>query len=266
MIRLNDIPIRELGLYTRPGDIHPLSPDVKNDTVKIPGRHGSIPMQSRLDDRPHDIPLAILEERMDEAQLVGREFVKMLFDEFGMPKVLRLTYEYDPDKFYYVKLDDGISPDRFIGFSDFVCNFISHDPFAYSTVTSDEIRWGSEVITFEYHYLLGHDGAGGLVSINGPTDIDLYVDGLAVRPIIEISGSATSMTVTSGKYRLTFPSFSNADWVIDCEKYTVTKDGKNEFDLVDLREFYLLPGDNTVAVSGSGINIEITIKYRDKFV
>lgn len=266
MIRLNNIPIEELGLYTRPGDIHPLSPDVKTDTVKIPGNHGSIPMQSRIDDRKHDIPLAILEDRMNEAQFIARKFVQMLFDGFGIPKTLKLTYNYEPDKFYYVKLDDGISPDRFIGFSDFVCNFISHDPFAYSTVTSDEITWGSRVITFEYHYLLGHEGGGGAQKITAPETINVEVEGLAVRPIIEIEGSARSLTITNGKYRIVLPEFNNASWSIDCDKYTVAKDGKNEFGLVDLRDFYLLPGNNAVDISGTGIDVEITIKYRDKFV
>ncbi len=265
MIRLNDIPVEELGLYTRPGDIHPLSPNIKTESVKVPGRHGSIPMQSRLDDRKHDIPLAILKDRMDEAQLVAREFVQILFDGFGMPKTLKLIYDYEPDKFYYVKLDDGISPDRFIGFSDFVCNFISHDPFAYSTVTSDEITWGSEIITFEYHYLLGHEGAGGMQTVNGPKTINVEVDGLAVRPIFEIEGTANNLTIIANGYSFTVPDFNDESWIIDFGDYTVLRNGKETM-IDDMRKFYLLPGENEIDIKGSNINIEMTIKYRDKFV
>ena len=43
------------------------------------------------------------------------------------------------------------------------------DPHAYSVVSADEITWGSEIITFDWNYLLGHESGGGVVRVVAPT-------------------------------------------------------------------------------------------------
>lgn len=266
LVFIDDKPLQDYGIDVLLTSSEPIAPSLRNDTLTIPSMHGAYDMGAELGARVITLDCVFPRQSYTDLKRQIREFNRLLFDEYGRPKTFKLRAGDEVDKYYNVRLSRGIDVRRIAGRGHATLELTAFDPFAYANVTSDEIVWGSEVVTFEYNYLLGHEGTGGGVSVSGPTDVDIYVDGYAVRPIIEISGSATSMTITSGKYRLTFPSFSNANWTIDCEKYTVTKDGKNEFDLVDLREFYLLPGDNTVAISGTGIDIEMTIKYRDKFV
>jgi hypothetical protein len=106
---------------------------------------------------------------------------------------------------------------------------IAHDPFAYSRVWSDEVTWGSEVITFEYDYFLGDENYSGSNKITYPQTLTLYNYGYAVKPVFIISGSASEFTVSANGKSFSLPTFSNADYEIDGELFTVKKNGSNAF-------------------------------------
>ena len=203
---------------------------------------------------------------ISDVQVIVRKIASMLLDQYGKPKEVTLKYDYEPDKHYKAKFSGSININRILDSGIFPIPFTAYDPYAYSNVFSDEITWGSEVITFESNYLLGHEGTAGMVDITSPQTINVTVAGYALKPIFEISGSADSLIVTNDGQSFSLPSFSNTDWVIDCERYTVTKNGVNAFGETGLREFWLHEGNNAVQISGSNINISIRIKFRDKWM
>lgn len=259
---------KDLGLKVLADTSDEMLPDVQNYSVNIPGRHGDYSFKSWMQPRKFSIDLLIPPQasRMD-VQVIAREFNRLLLDRFGNPKEVTLSFDFEPDKHYNVKLTSSIDIERKLRMGFFTAEFTAYDPFAYSNVYADEITWGSEEITFEYQYLLGHEGIGGSVKVTSPTTItDVYVEGYAVKPIFEIRGSASSLTVSANGHSFSLPTFSNASWTIDCEKYLVTKNGSNAFGDVVLGEFVLEPGENNVVIGGSGINVDIRIKYRDRFM
>lgn len=244
-----------------------MTPNFENKTLSIPGRDGLYNFGSNIKERSLEFNLAAIDKDKNFLQQKLRVFTSFLFDAYGKPREIKLVYDYEPDKYYMVKVSSEIDVDRVSRTGKFSIKFTAYNPYAYSVVYADEITWGSEVITFESHYLLGHDGSSGLVHITEPfSSVDIYVDGLAIKPIIEIEGSSTELSIYLDEYEINLPAFSNTSWVIDCDKYTVLKDGSNGFNEVSLREFVLSPGMNYVGVSADTLDISIRIKSRDKYI
>lgn len=265
MILLNDKPLEEYGLYLLKGHSHP-SPSITNKTIKIPGRAGQYHFGNEVGARPFNHPVAILQDNPTLTQNRIRKFTELLFDEYGQTKEIKLQYSYEADKHYTVVFDGSIDPNRIHEYAEFRLPFIANDPYAYSEIFADEIQWGSKTLTFESNYLLGHEGTDGLVEVTSPTTLNVFVDGYAVKPIIEINGSSDSLTVSNNGQSFSMESFTNASWIIDCDKYTVLKNGEGSFGEVKLRDFWLNKGANNVEINGTNINISIRIKFRDRYM
>lgn len=266
MITLDGIKLSEYGLFVQFGHQNPLTPNIENLSLAIPGRDGLYSFGTEIREKSFSIPMILIEANKAEQQHKLRMFVSDCFDIYGKPKLMKMIFDYEPDKYYMVKCDKQIIPERILSTGSIELSLIAYYPYALSTVYSDEILWGSEAITFMSGYLLGHTGSDGLKTISAPTTLNIHVDGLVVKPVIEITGSATSLILSVNGYTITLTAFTSASLVIDCDKYTVLKNGINAFGLVSLREFILLPGGNSVSVTGTGINVSIQIKSRDKYI
>lgn len=263
MIILDDKNISEFGFYVEPGHDDPITPTIEHKTMHIPGRPGAWYFGSEIKERPLAYKLKLHERFHDRMQSTYNELVAFLFDEFGRPREIKLVREYEPDKFLTVKVMHQMLPGRLVDEGNLTLPFVAYDPYKYSNVYADEVYWGSEVVTFEYHYLLGRDGVNGGVQLTSPQTINVDVDGLAVQPVFEIEGTANNMKIECGKYSFTLPNFSNTKWEIDFEKYLVYRNGEET--MIEIRDFYLMPGSNAVKVTGSNINIDLRIKFRDKY-
>ncbi len=263
---INDYLLQDEGITVLLDSAEPALPAVRNLSVTVPGRHGAYDFGGYFEPREFTLNCVFPRQSYTELKRQIRAFVRRFVDDYGRPKTVKLRFGDEVDKYYNVRITDVIDVERAAERGFFALQLTAHDPYAYSTVANDEIVWGSEVITFEWHYLLGMGGTGGGVTINAPTTIDTYVEGERLRPVVEISGSATALTIDANGRAFSLPSFTNTAWVIDGENYTVTRNGN--YDLAALTGDFieLVHGDNTIDVSGSNINVQMTIKYRDKYL
>ncbi len=264
MIVLDGKRISEFGFDADPMHEDPITPIFEHKLMHIPGRPGAWDFGSEIKERPFSFNLRIHERFHDNMQQAFNELVAFLFDEFGKPREVKVVREYEPDKFITAKVMEAMIPERLTDEGELLLPFVAVDPYKYSNVFADEVYWGSQIVTFEYHYLLGREGINGSVKITSPQTINVKVDGIAVQPVFEIDGTANNLKIESGKYSFTLPNFNNAKWVIDFERYTVTRNGQHQF-IDDINEFYLMPGSNEVKITGSNINMNVKIKFRDKF-
>ncbi len=265
MITLDGYTLGSFGLSCEK-QIHPLTPKYSNKVLKIPGKNGLYYLGTDIEEKPHSFMIGSIAKDKTALQHKLREFIAFLHDNQGNPRAIKLSYVYEPDKYYTVMLSSQIDVDRVLRTGKFTLPFVSYDPYAYSQVLADEVLWGSTVITFMSSYKLGRGASDGLRTITGATTLNILVDGIAVKPVIEIIGSGTNVALTAIGYTITLGSFSGATWVIDCDKYTVLKNGVSAFGEVSLRDFFLLPGSNTVSITGTGLNLTIHIKARDKYI
>lgn len=263
MIILDDKPIEDFGFIVEPGQEDPITPNFERKTLAIPGRPGLWDFGEEIREKSFSFSLRIIERFYDRMQSAFNELVAFLFDEYGKPRVIKIIRDYEPDKFIMAKVMQQLIPQRLDEEGTLTLPFVAYDPYKYSNVYADEVSWGSEVITFEYNYLLGREGLSGSVKVTGPQTLSIPVDGLAVQPIFEINGTANNLTVNTNGYSFTLPNFNNTNWEIDFKKYLVFKNGQET--MLDIRDFYLMPGNNQVNIEGSNIDINLRIKYRDKF-
>lgn len=264
MLSLDGIKLSEFGMILQPGLEHPMTPTIINKTLAIPDKAGIYYFGSEIGERKIKLPLAFIDKNKVLNQMRIREFADFLTDSYGKPREIKLVFDNAPYMYYIVMLSEQIIPDKVYTVSTFTVPFVAYDPYKYSVIYADEVRWGSKDITFMSHYKLGHSGSDGLKTIISPSILNIYTDGLVNKPVIEITGSATNLVIKANGYEINLDTFTNTSWVIDCETYTVKKNGVNTF-LANLRDFILLKGNNQVQISGTGINITIHIKLRDKY-
>lgn len=261
---MDDKRLDDFGYRALLDHYHEAIPEIRTNTMSIPGMPGQWNFGSEIGSKPFEIPIEALGLDSLDLQRKQNDLVAFLMDEFGNPRPIKMIFDYEPDKFYTVEISGSFAPTLK---AHIIRNnslpFIADDPYKYSNELSEDVVWGSETITFEYHYLLGHEGLGGAVKVTSPQTINLTVEGLAVQPIFEINGTANNLTISANGYGFTVPNFTNADWIIDFQKFVVYKNGQET--MIEIRDFVLMPGKNEVKITGSNINIDMRIKYRDKF-
>ena len=86
---------------------------------------------------------------------------------------------------------------------------------------------------------------------------------MAVQPNLIIEGTANNLKVECGDYSFALPNFINGKWEIDFKRYVVFRNGQET--MIEIRDFYLMPGSNEIKVTGNNINIDLRIKFRDKY-
>lgn len=244
----------------------PALPALRNLSVTVPGRHGAYDFGAYFE--PREFTLNIVFKRQDYADLKRdiRKLNRMLIDEYSRPKTLKLRFGDEVDKYYNVRVTQAIPVERAAERGFITLGLTAFDPYAYSTVMADEVVWGSEIITFEYNYLLGMGGTGGGFKVTSPHTIPIYVDGESLRPIIEIDGSANGLTISANGKSFKLPNFSATEWIIDGENFVVKRNGAEDLSAMSGDFIELLHGDNNVTITGTAMNFDITIKYRDKYI
>lgn len=260
-------PLKQLGLALLPGFQHPAAPPIRDYTVSIPGRPGAYYFGSDIDPLEFSLPLIIKpKENRFELAVAIRNTVATFIDPYGKPKEVKLIYDYEPDKYYLVRYSGSLPIDRYFRMGKFELPLIAYNPYAYSIVESTkDALWGDD-IPFMSDIPLGGSGASYVVTTPQSLNID-NLGSLVVRPIVEISGSATSLTLTIQGESFSIGTFTNSTILIDAERYAAIKNGQNFlFQLQgDLEKLELMPGANAINIGGSNLNINIAFKYRAKY-
>lgn len=259
--------LKDFGLKALENHSHPIFPPTRDQTATLPDVPGLEDFGSTMGAKPFNLPVGI-----DSQQDYGllrydiEQYLNLFVDEWGDPKEVELIFDYAPDRAYQVKYSGNmISPERVINMGRFNLPLRAAKPKSEAIVYSDEVNVDSETLTVESLYTVDHVGTDELSHITYPTTLQCYVEGYAVRPIIEINGSATDLTIECNGKSIILSSFSNSEWMINGQDYTVEQDGINKFDSKNISFLELLPGTNDVSVTGTDLDLDLYIKYRDIF-
>lgn len=261
--KLSDFGFRELTDHSNPSQ-----PPFDRRTVSIPGREGTWEFDSEIGERPANIPVKYLAMSETEFQTKLNEFNQFFYDEFGQPKELKLIYDYEKDKYIYVKLAQNFSPDRQTILKSIDIPFISTKPRKQARFLPSEITWGSDVIdfTFPYQFGLGRNGEGGVVDkqITAPQTISVVAEGLAVKPVLILEGSGNNVSISNGETLINVGNFANAKWEIDCNNYISYKNGVETF--LNMSEFWLMPTTNDIIIAGTSLNFRFSVEFRNRYL
>lgn len=265
MILLDDKPLEYYGLHLLKGHSHP-SPSITNKTVKVPGRAGLYHFGNEIGARPFNHPVGILERNPIDTQRKLRNFMTLLFDGYGKTREIKLSYDYEPDKYYTVVFDGSIDPQRIFEYSEFNLPLVAYDSFAKAQASNNEINWDSEIVTMDDTYAWGTTAIDE-VQITTNTTLETYVNGLAVRPIIKINGSGENVTFQANGKSFSLKNFTNAEFVINGGNYTVLKNDSNGFNEKIGTDFLeLIPELNNIVVTGTNMDFTLSVGYRDQYM
>lgn len=262
MITIDDqYRLEDFGLRATMGYTDPTTVGFMEKVQPIPGKPGVHLFGEDVDVRLFSVPFKLANESHEDIDQKLNKLADLFYDHDGKRVAKKITLDHWGGKYVMGYLDTQISSDRRLYHANLTLDFVCYDPYKYSPVLADEVTWGSEVITFNSGYLLGHEGADGLVTVTGNTSLNVYVDGLNVYPEIEISGSANNLRLMANGQTIQLPNFTNSNWVI--ERFNAWQNSQERF--VDARKFKLNHGSNQIQVTGSNVNIQIRIKVRDTY-
>lgn len=248
--------------------VDPSIPATRDSSVVIPGRHGEIDFGAYLGNREFSFPIVLIpQSSYYEALAKTDELKKILLDSYGRPRTFKLVVGNQPDRYYNVRYSGSLPINDLLKNRFFTLSLIAHDPHAYSIVESTEdVLWGDDIpFMSDITFGIGAD----LYTVTTPQTLNIDNFGAqVVRPIVEITGSATSLTLTIQGESFSIGTFTNSTIVIDAERYAAIKNGQNFlFQLQgNLEKLELMPGTNAINIGGSNLNINIAFKYRAKYV
>lgn len=267
-IFIDDVDVREYG-WQFMCDEHenPLLQSMRNVELSIPQHHGAYDYGANLDPITFAIPLNIYEDNAILLQREIRNLKKHFLDGNGKPKTVKLRFDYEPDKYYNVRLYQGVPVTRELGeIADFVLPLICYEGHAWSVVRNNEVTWGSRLLTFSSPYTFGHMGDGAK-TFTAPGSTVFTLAGNNLKPVLHVAGSGTNVTISWGGKTLSLGTFTNSTWIIDLEELEVSQGGMNAVHIIkgDWLNMELQRGDNQINVNGSGLNLTIRAEYRDRY-
>lgn len=265
-VYFDDVEIRDMNVYLLEGHEHPLIAATRDRTTSLPGVPGAYDYGADMDPIPFNLPLGTHGKNRIEVQQRARKFKTLLLDGNGKPKTFKLKFGYEPDKYYNVRYYGQVPLDRLLRLGSFTIPLICYEGYAQSVVKNNEITWGSKVLTFTAPYSFGHAGDGAKTFTSSGSTV-ITVTGNNLRPIIKVSGSGTNVKISWAGKTMDLGSFSNANWNIDLEEFEATKDGKNVMNVIkgDWLDMELHQGENTINVTGSGLNLTFRVEFRDRY-
>lgn len=254
----------DFGFICELGNEDPLTPIFERKTLAIPGKVGVWDFGVEIREKHFSFPLRIFEKFWPEREHKFNEFKNFWFDEFGQPREVKMVRDYEPDKFYMVKIVEQILPERLDDEGVFTLPLIANYPYKQFIAQSDEVTWDSDIpIISDITWLYGLDA----FAIKSPQTVDVQNDGnLIVRPIILISGIANNLTLTLNGESFSFGQISQPI-EIDAEKYLVKVNGIEKLNAMtgNMKYLYLSPGNNKIRIDGSGLDLTMTIKFRNHY-
>ncbi|MGI0534939.1 phage tail family protein [Bacillus pfraonensis] len=259
--------ISELNLSLLREHQNPAAPATRDNTITIPGMHGAYDFGATLGPREFSLPLHVkLKKETDSLPEAIRKMVMAFIDPYGKPKTVKLIFDYEPDKYYLARYSGSIPIDRYFSMGKFELPLTAYDPHAYSVFdTSGDVLWGDDIpFMSDIPFGIGDFS----YEVTTPTTVQIEnVGSLVVRPIITITGSASSMTLTTnGKSFSVGPFPEGANLLIDSQHYVVTRDGQNYISKMTGDFLELLPGENSISITGTNLHFQISFEFNAKYM
>lgn len=216
------------------------------------------------DTGPRQLPLecAFMERNSYQLQQRVSALAAHLVDGDGRPRTMPLIFANQPDRQYMVRLSGQLPINRMAGLGTFSLPMIAYDPFAYSTYESDDINVDTPVLV---DTPISVDAAYNYALTSQTTLAIDNFGGLNVKPVIEIVGSFTTLSLTVGGVVTTYNAAMSGTLILDFQRSTVRIGSTNVLLNTNARFGQLPPGISAVIVAGTGINIAMSIKFKAKY-
>lgn len=255
----------DFGLKTLKDHANPSQPSYSHLKKHIPGLPGVLYFGSEVQGREGiQVSFKKLTKEEWEINHTVNEINRFLFDEFKQPRLLKTVFDYEPNKYVWLQVENSFTIDRHSILNGFTITFVQFDDNKYSIEEANDVVWGSETIDFLADYTLGNSGSDAKErQITGNTTLNPFLEGLALRPFFEINGIGTNVRITCAGQSIEVGSFTNANVQIDVENFIAYFNGAER--QITFGDFYLIP-NQTVQITGTNMNFKLTLHYRDIYL
>lgn len=247
----------------------PMLPTIRPRTVQIYGKSGVIDYGGGdYNTRQITMHIAYIGKNYTELRHRAREIAAWLTSK----QWARLIINDEPDKYYLARVINGINLDAMqrLGQADitFECQ-----PFAYMcTSTGSDPTWDEAdfpwitdipwnmVQSYQFsatgttNYTFEHPGTQE-IGCNSPQGSKFN---------IIVSGIWTTLSLTLNGKTLKYLESGTGELVIDNVEMEVTLNGANKLSALDgdIDSFLsVMPGENTIQITGTGLNVTVTIDF-----
>lgn len=257
---------RDLGLHVKKGHEYPSIPSLTSKAKVIPGRPGAWDFGYEIGPRPFQIPLGFATKDLLKREAILSSINQFFLDARGKPRLIKMCFDYEPDKFILAKLQDGFTPLRTVSKAELTLTFIAYDPYKYSIIKNSELFWDNTALSMDsFTYYMDDEGTSASTLITASTVLNIEVLGHDIKPYIKIIGTGTSIMVRCGDAYVNVGTYAASKTIeIDCERYVAYINGVET--MLDMNEFWLMRGSNDVSIIGVNMNFTVSFDYRDKWL
>lgn len=263
---IGGVTFTSLGLIVLKTNI-PLMPETRQVEEEIPGKDGSIDMETTFGPRVIEIDVQLTVTDGEQAYQIALQNIAKTFNP--RKGVQSLILDRMTGKRWLVKYNGTIPIEKIAQIGVFTIPFKAFYPFAESVNVS------TAPLTLDDGYVIGMglrlDDTYTHTVNTSPKTVSVYHAGTYdVKPIIRITGAGTNISVTNDTTAegLTWTGTLGAADVleIDCTKCTVTKNGVNAYSGFSGTFPKLTEGDNSITIAGTSLNCGVSFVFRHTYL
>lgn len=264
---INGIHSSTLDLYLK-SKSRPILPAIPDTYTQVAGRAGSYLTQQQAADRiiqvqftsnNADLPSMRVSNRKIAAWLHTKERVRIIFDD-------------EPDKFYYGKVDGVVDFEQFAASGVLMVTFRCQ-PFAAMVIsTGADLTWEAANLPWctaipwamVDAYRFTATGATSFAFTHLGTQELSYQSPKGSQSKIIITGSWTTLSLELNGKTLDYTASGAGTLIIDSANMEVTLDNVNKLDELegDIDSFLTIePGENTIEITGTGLDVTVTLDF-----
>lgn len=258
------------GLICKTVDI-PLIPTKRRQTEYIQGRDGAYIFDSEgFEEKEIIIKCTFVADiSFDARRYYARQIAKWLSAESG-----DLILDSEADKKYKARIDNSIAMTFDSSLDTFTISFKCY-PIAFSIFENIEnLTWDEAAMIWSFADMTWDiiDIEKSFTVTGATTIIVQNLGTYEVLPLIKLSGTATSITLTDDAGNsFTYSGLtSGTDIYIDCNNklvYSISNNKKvNQRSNFSGDYLKLLSGENTINVSGNSMNVNIEFDYKNAYI
>lgn len=253
---------RELGMCMLRASQRPILAPTVDNVVTVPYMHGAYDFGAYMGPKSFNLECAFNTRNSVELQRRASDFAAFLLDADGRPRTISMVFDYQPDRHYMIRYSGNLPIDRVVGLGTFSLPVTAYDPFAYSVYSSDEINVDSLISVDSDIYV----DTKYSFTVSGPQSIIVYNYGNQnAQPIIEISGAFSSLSLEVGGVVFTYNFSMSGTLTLDFKRKTSIIGTTNVLQNTNAKFGKLPIGKSNIVVGGTGLNFNMTIKFRQKY-
>ena len=241
----------------------PIFPEPKIIVDEVAGTDGDYDFsecnpegRAKYKPRPHDIEFSLRERDPAMVRIKAHEIASWL--ACGEQQ---LIYDDETAVFYLARVANKLDiENQILSVKRFTVQWKCR-PYALSVVKSDEQIQFGQGLMLGYGYKL--DMVPTVYVINEAKTLNVYNPAMHVKPLIRITGSLTNISFSANGKTLTYGAALASETVeIDCSKQHAVKGATNVNNNITGDYLEFANGDNTLQISGTGLNCTVSLIFR----